>query len=213
MFSAAALHTILPSPNTIKSKSQTKTSKLLTQAKINSLTSPFGDLNITELAMQHGIYVNEEYGLHFNGESARRTKISERRACVTFVGFHKMGVEEMQQTWEIFGDVRGMSRILRWWDVWGFQGKNLVRMSPKSEAQTRNVGESERGLDGSGSPVDVREAWEYVGNINDQHPRFETTDEIACMILCAKEKGCLAWTWEKGGRKCVRVRRFKILGV
>ncbi|PVH79205.1 glycosyltransferase family 31 protein [Cadophora sp. DSE1049] len=192
VFSSTALRTIFPSPNTT-SKSQTKTPKLLTQAKINSLTSPFGDLLIAELAMQNGIYVKEDYGLHFNGESPRRTKISEQRGCVTLVGFHKMGVEEMKQTGEIFGNGRGMSRVLRWWDTWGTFGKDLMRLKLKP-----------------GSHVDVREAWDYVGSISDQHPRIEMAEEMACMELCSKEKGCLAWTWEKWGKKCVVSDKFTV---
>ena len=202
MFSAAALYTILPSSHTINSKSQTKTSKLLTQAKISSLTSPFGDLAIAELATQHEICVNEEHGLHLNGESPGRTKISEQRACVTLVGFHKMGVEEMEQTGESFDCARGMSNVLRWRDAWAIHEEELMRVNPKSEAQTRDVGESERVLDGRGSPLDVLEAWDYGVNINDQYPRFETADEIICMDLCSKQKGCLAWTNE-GGDACL----------
>lgn len=151
--------------------------------------------------MQYGVYVDEAYALHFNGESPRRTKISREGACVTLTGFHKLGVQEMESTESVFGSVRG---VVRWWDVWGRFGEELVRSKSivVSDLISEMRGNETRG-DERGMPVDIRKSWDFVGVINDQHPRIETTDEKACMDLCRDQNGCLAWTWETSGKNCV----------
>ncbi|KAH9216567.1 hypothetical protein DL95DRAFT_407544 [Leptodontidium sp. 2 PMI_412] len=164
LFSQAAMYKIF-----------TGNPEILEQSLIDGLTAPLGDQLVAKLAMRNGMYVNEEYAVHFNGEPPRRSKVTADKACATLVGFHKMNPEEMYETERTFGEMNG---TFSWWDLWAIFG-----------------GKEFNGEDG-GLGVDVREGWDYIGWEVDEVEMREPGSELECMSLCEEKTGCLAWTWE-----------------
>ncbi|KAL2074848.1 hypothetical protein VTL71DRAFT_8627 [Oculimacula yallundae] len=178
LFSQAAMYKIF-----------TGNPEILEQCLIDGLTAPLGDQLVAKLAMRNGMYVNEEYAVHFNGEAPRRSKITADKACATLVGFHKLEPEEMFETDKVFGK---MKEAFTWWDLWTiFGGPNLD-------------------ADVGGSGIDIREDWDYVGWEGDDFEMKEPASELECMSLCEEKGGCLAWTWER--TKCKLAAFFTVGG-
>ncbi|PVH74572.1 glycosyltransferase family 31 protein [Cadophora sp. DSE1049] len=153
--------------------------EILEESLIEGLTAPLGDQLVAKLAMRNGMYVNEEYAVHFNGEPPRRSTATAAKACATLVGFHKLNPEEMYETQKIFG---GMKEPFTWWDLWAIYG------GPDFKEEEGWLG------------VDIKDNWDYVGWYGVEVEMRQPGTELECMSLCEERTGCLAWTWQLG--KC-----------
>jgi hypothetical protein len=58
------------------------------EAKKLFLTETFGDKLVASMAMKAGIYLEERYAIHFNGEPPRETRIKADRFCAPIASFH-----------------------------------------------------------------------------------------------------------------------------
>jgi len=162
--------------------------EILEKSVLEGLTAPLGDQLVAKLAMRNGMYVNEEYAVHFNGEPSRRSTVTADNACATLVGFHKLNPEEMYETEKIFGR---MKEPFTWWSLWAIFG------GPDFDEREEWLG------------IDAREDWDYVGWYGDEVEMMQPGSELECMRLCEERSGCLTWMWEPG--KC-KVSDFFTVG-
>ncbi|CZR56926.1 uncharacterized protein PAC_06815 [Phialocephala subalpina] len=159
--------------------------RLITSFKLKSLTADFGDKIIAELAMETGIYLNEEYSMHFNGESPWKSMIRKERFCSEVVGFHGMRDGEMDDTAVVLS---GVEDKIRWWDLWWDFGKG--NESIEDLGTGLRIGEGRR----------VRQGWDFVSRVDEHSNVFKIKTEIDCEKACDGYKECLSWKWERG--KC-----------
>ncbi|KUJ21701.1 uncharacterized protein LY89DRAFT_380729 [Mollisia scopiformis] len=175
---------------------QPKHVPLLDQLKLKSLTSEveLGDKLIGELAMGTGIYLNEEYSTHFNGESPWRSKVTKESVCSEVVGFHGLEVEQMGKVKEGLSAVQS---VVRWCDLGGLFGGGEFEIENN---KTRD-----------GALTAVRQGWDFVGQVGEQPIILEGGDAKDCEKTCAEREECLSWKseaqkcwavpWATGGEK------------
>lgn len=150
------------------------------KAHLESLESSFGDKLVAETAMRSGIYLEERYARHFNGERPRTTRIRGDRFCVPVVSFHKVSPEQMADVGKMFSEYTG---TVSWADLWKIYG------APAFDTFLDDP---------------FRENWDYVGRLDEA---TMTTDDVRsqeeCLQICrSRGSNCLAWTWEPVSMKC-----------
>lgn len=153
---------------------------IVSAAHMESLYSQWGDKLISTTAMKTGIYLEERYNRHFNGESPRMTKIRGDRICVPIVSFHKMSAPQMLDVGKMF---QGTSKVVSWIDLWDIYS---------SPALHQFVAEP------------VRANWDHVGKLDeDTMTTMNVNTEQACLDVCHRHgRKCLAWVWEGTKNTC-----------
>lgn len=149
-------------------------SRIVAAAHLESLESQWGDKLIATTAMKTGIYLDERYDRHFNGEAPRLTRIRADRFCVPIVSFHKMSATEMTRVAARFRDA---ASAVSWLDVW------RIYNAPAFEAFLANP---------------IRAEWDHVGRLDEETmTTTHVNSDNACLDLCHKYgMTCLAWTWD-----------------
>jgi len=156
-------------------------SNLISAFNNESLTAGWGDALVANTLMKNGIYLEERYAHHFNGEPPRLTRIRPDRFCTPIVSFHSLGPEQMNAVGIKF---RGIIKPVSGVGIW-----NLY------EARTLS----------SFLDDPFRAEWDHVGRL-DQSSTVTTNDvqtKEDCLQIClANYDTCLAWTWEQENHAC-----------
>lgn len=143
-------------------------------AYAESLDETWGDKLVATTLLKLGVYLEERYAHHFNGEAPEETRITQDRYCAPIVSFH--GLRTATATERVSRLVGTATEPVRWGD--------LVELF-RSTAQ---------GQDHVGPDTDKKEVktWGVVKKASD------------CRRKCEVENGkwCLAWTWDERGEAC-----------
>lgn len=150
--------------------------QVVKQAKKDSLTSEYGDEVVAKMAMRAGVYLSEEYNLHFNGEPPRGSFIRGDRFCAALVSFHKQSVDQII---EDFGVLGATEKPITWGEVGPLFG------GPKVEVQGDDDGK-------------VRWDWDFIGKITEEVRVIRTAKSNSHCALMCRGRNCLAWSFEKG---------------
>ncbi|RDW57289.1 hypothetical protein BP5796_12739 [Coleophoma crateriformis] len=154
--------------------------KVTSASNFESLTAGWGDALVASMMIKSGIYLEERYAHHFNGESPKITKILPERFCSPLVSFHGLDPERMVATGNIFKDI---TKPVPWIGIWDLY-----------EARTLSSFLAEP----------FRAEWDHVGRVDEA---VLTTHDIPtkedCLEMClANYDICLAWTWEEESHTC-----------
>jgi len=154
--------------------------EVVSAAHLESLDARWGDKLIAATAMKTGIYLEERYDRHFNGEPPRVTRIRGDRFCVPIVSFHKMSPSQMHDVGQTFKDA---ADAVSWIDLWN------IYKAPTLDSFLAEPSRSN---------------WDHVGRLDEA---TMTTNDVktkgACLQICHSHGStCLAWTWEAGSMAC-----------
>lgn len=155
--------------------------QIVAAAHMESLDASWGDKLIATTAMKTGVYLDEDYARHFNGEPPRGTRIRADRFCAPLVSFHKMPAAEMTDVARTFGVAHAPA--VSWLDVW------RIYHAPPFDMFLNDP---------------VRPDWDHVGKLGEE--TMTTTDVktvAACVSICNRRAAsCLAWTWDADANLC-----------
>lgn len=151
--------------------------EVVAAATESGISAELGDKVISQALMKVGIYVEEKWGLHFNGEPPRKTRIRADRFCEVVATFHKFTNEEMAEAAAIFG---GLEEPIAWIDIW-------VMLTPSITSDGADLGFPK-----------MRAGWDHVGMTDESvvlHKNVKTAG--VCQDMCLQMgKNCLAWVWK-----------------
>lgn len=165
--------------------------QIVAAAHLESLDSSWGDKLIATTAMKSGVYLEERYARHFNGEPPRATRIRPDRFCAPLVSFHKIPVSEMPEVARTF--MHSSPATVSWLDVWG----------------TYDAPPFAKFLD-----EPVRLGWDHVG-ARDEAVKTSTNVKTAaaCLAICLRRTAsCLAWAWDTEAQLC-HISPWMVVGV
>jgi len=155
-------------------------SKLISAFNNESLTAGWGDALVANTLMKNGIYLEERYAHHFNGEPPRLTKIRPDRFCTPIISFHGLDPEQMHAAGNKFKDI---IKPVSWVGIWDLYEARAL---------------------GSFLDEPFRAEWDHVGRLDQS---IVTTNDVQtkedCLQIClANYDTCLAWTWEAENHAC-----------
>ncbi|KAM3068456.1 hypothetical protein ACMFMG_009597 [Clarireedia jacksonii] len=153
--------------------------RVVAKAHLESLDAHWADKLIATTAMKSGIYLDEKYNRHFNGEAPQATRIQDDRFCLPIISFHNMTLAQVSEMKILFKD----KKTVLWIDLW-----NIYAM-PNLETYLADP---------------FRSDWDHVGGLDEA---TMTTKNIKtkedCLRLCHFHSStCLAWTWEAEKMVC-----------
>lgn len=154
--------------------------KFLSAFHKESLTAGWGDALVASTLMKSGVYLEERYTHHFNGESPKVTKIGPDRFCTPIVSFHGLDSEQMYVAGR---RLKNMTEALSWIDIWeSYEAPSFSRFLAKP----------------------FRNGWDHVGRLDQS---TVTTNDVPtkedCLKICSDNYNtCLAWTWETENHAC-----------
>jgi hypothetical protein len=154
------------------------------RAYIESLDEIWGDKLVATTLQKVGVYLDERFNHHFNGEYPAITRIAADRFCSPIVSFH--GLRQQGEMAEVGRALGPLSQPLLWSQVWDVFGKYPVDDLALESAQV-----DQDHVGGGGDNAESR-AWRGVHNA------------AACQAKCEGDKGmCLAWTFVPGEGTCM----------
>lgn len=146
-----------------------------------SLTETWGDKLVATTFMKVGVYLDERYSHHFNGEPPRITKVQDGRFCSPLVSFHSLTTAQaMQEVAAAFRDAAGPVFWYQLWSVFGLPAPDDLDRGP------------------------IHAGSDHVGRL-DEHTTSTRGVRAAddCRRLCERHhRTCLAWTWEQAESMC-----------
>ncbi|PQE18978.1 glycosyltransferase family 31 protein [Rutstroemia sp. NJR-2017a WRK4] len=147
--------------------------EVVAKAHLESLDARWGDKLIATTAMESGIYLDEKYNRHFNGDAPRATRIQEDRFCVPIVSFHEMTLSQISDFKRIFKN----AKTVLWMDLW------KIYSAPSLDTFLADP---------------FRSDWDHVGRPDEATMTVKSIrTKEDCLRLCrAHSSACLAWTWE-----------------
>lgn len=151
-------------------------------AYTDSLDETWGDRLVATTLQKVGVYLDERYNHHFNGEHPDITRIAADRFCSPIVSFHGLrNPGDMTRAGRVLGHVHEPLLWSQVWDLFGSPPLQDLAQQP-SHADKDHVGES-----GGES-----RHWPNTGSAE------------ACRARCDSDRdGCLAWTFAPGEKRCV----------
>ncbi|RDW63406.1 hypothetical protein BP6252_10951 [Coleophoma cylindrospora] len=154
--------------------------KVTSASNFESLTAGWGDALVASTLIKSGVYLEERYSHHFNGESPRITKIWPERFCSPLVSFHGLNPEHMVATGNVFKDI---TKPVSWIGIW-----DLYEERTLSSFLTEPF----------------RAGWDHVGRVDEAVlTTHAVTTQEDCLELCVSNDDiCLAWTWEEENHTC-----------
>lgn len=163
---------------------------IVASAYLESMDEKWGDRLVATTLQKLGIYIDERYNHHFNGEPPLITRITPERFCsplLTFHGLRKAG------TMQAVG--RTLARVehpMLWGELWQHFGGYPIQQLGEQSVQ--------RGQD-------------HVGPTDEDSKGLKIYDKIGSAERCRRkcEKGCLAWTLEEETGKCL-VSPWMVIG-
>ncbi|KAL6919164.1 hypothetical protein ACHAPO_004281 [Fusarium lateritium] len=154
---------------------------IVQEAYAESMTETWGDRLVATTLQKLGIYIEEAYNHHFNGEPPSITRIWGDRFCSPLVSFHGLRKPgEMRRVGETLAEV---DQPVLWHDVWQLFGGSAI-----SALESRPT---ELMADHVGKPDEHTRSWGDVRSAN------------ACQKRCEQSgRRCLAWTYEMEIERC-----------
>lgn len=158
----------------------TRNTEVVSRSHLESLDAYWGDKLIATTVMKTGIYLDEQYNRHFNGEPPRLTRIRGDRFCVPIVSFHKMSPSQMRDVGTRFKDA---AHAVSWIDLWD------IYQAPTFDDFLADA---------------IRSDWDHVGRLDEV---IMTTNNVRtkgdCLNIChTHSSSCLAWSWEAESMAC-----------
>ncbi|RGP80413.1 glycosyltransferase family 31 [Fusarium longipes] len=135
------------------------------EAYAESMTETWGDRLVATTLQKLGIYIEEAYNHHFNGEPPSITRIWGDRFCSPLVSFHGLRKPgEMRRVGETLAEV---NQPVLWHDVWQLFGGSAI-----SALETRPT---ELMADHVGKPDEHTRSWGDVRSANACQKRYNET--------------------------------------
>ncbi|PHH85209.1 hypothetical protein CDD83_752 [Cordyceps sp. RAO-2017] len=154
---------------------------VVARAYVDSLDETWGDRLVATTLQKVGIYMEERYGHHFNGESPEMSRIRADRVCSPVVSFH--GLRRPGAMASVGRKLGWVAEPVLWGQLWELFGEQpMERYGRRPSLPGDHVG-----------PRDEHtKSWKGVSG-----------DE-ACRTRCEGSGGgwCLAWTFERETNEC-----------
>ncbi|KAF4453857.1 glycosyltransferase family 31 [Fusarium austroafricanum] len=154
---------------------------IVQEAYAESMTETWGDRLVATTLQKLGIYIEEAYNHHFNGEPPSITRIWGDRFCSPLLSFH--GLRKPGEMRRVGERLAKIDKPVRWHDVWEMFGGSAM-----SALESRPT---ELTADHVGKPDEHTRSWGDVRSAN------------ACKKRCEQSgRRCLAWTYEMEIERC-----------
>ncbi|KAM0353588.1 hypothetical protein ACHAPU_001600 [Fusarium lateritium] len=154
---------------------------IVQEAIAESMTETWGDRLVATTLQKLGIYIEEAYNHHFNGEPPSITRIWGDRFCSPLVSFH--GLRKPGEMRRVGETLAQREKPVLWRDVWELFGGSAI-----SALESRPT---ELTADHVGKPDEHTRSWGDVRSAN------------ACQKRCEQSgRRCLAWTYEMEIERC-----------
>ncbi|KIL94912.1 hypothetical protein FAVG1_01843 [Fusarium avenaceum] len=154
---------------------------IVQEAYAESMTETWGDRLVATTLQKLGIYIEEAYNHHFNGEPPSITRIWGDRFCSPLVSFH--GLRKPGEMRRVGETLATREQPVLWRDVWQLFGGSAI-----SALESRRT---ELTADHVGKPDEHTRSWGDVRSAN------------ACQKRCEQSgRRCLAWTYEMEIERC-----------
>lgn len=163
---------------------------IVAQSYIDSLDETWGDRLVGLTLIKLGIYLDERYSHHFNGEPPDMARVQRDRFCSPIVSFHGA---RRPGAMEAIGQALSNNREqpVIWADLWRLF--------------------ADTSLDNAGREP-VRQMRDYVGPTGEGTTTWERiVSAEVCRSKCRNRKSCLAWTYDRETRTC-RVSPWIVIG-
>ncbi|KAF3074725.1 hypothetical protein CFAM422_003093 [Trichoderma lentiforme] len=163
---------------------------IVAQSYIDSLDETWGDRLVGLTLIKLGIYLDERYSHHFNGEPPDMARVRRDRFCSPIVSFHGA---RRPGAMEAIGHALSNNREqpVVWADLWRLF--------------------ADTSLDNAGREP-VRQMRDYVGPTGEGTTTWERIASAeVCRSKCRNRKSCLAWTYDRETRTC-RVSPWIVIG-
>ncbi|RFU75377.1 glycosyltransferase family 31 [Trichoderma arundinaceum] len=162
---------------------------IVAQSYIDSLDETWGDRLVGLTLIKLGIYLNERYSHHFNGEPPERARVQRDRFCSPIVSLH--GLRRPGAMEAIGHAFSKRDQPVVWGELWElFADTSLRRAGSEPVRQMRD----HVGPTGEGTTT-----WEKIASAD------------ACRSKCRNRKSCLAWTYDRETRAC-RISPWMVIG-
>lgn len=151
------------------------------EAYRESLDETWGDRLVATTFQKLGIYIEEAYNHHFNGEPPAITRIWHDRFCSPLISFH--GLRKPGEMLAVGRTLADVHTPVLWSTVWElFGGTPVAHLAQQP----------------------MEQKMDHVGKL-DEHGRTwgEVRSANECEAKCQQNgKWCLAWTYEVEGERC-----------
>ena len=165
---------------------------IIAQAYIDSLDETWGDKLVAVAFQKLGIYLEERFSHHFNGEDPSTTKISTDKFCAPLISFHEVrepgAMTQVADTLEELETKRRAdgspgSWYLKWGGVWNlFSESNFADIKKQPILQRK---------DHVGKRDENTKTWKHIKSSE------------SCRDRCFRSNTwCLAWTFESEKGEC-----------
>ncbi|PTB64504.1 glycosyltransferase family 31 protein [Trichoderma citrinoviride] len=162
---------------------------IVAQSYADSLDETWGDRLVGTALIKLGIYLDERYSHHFNGEPPAMARVKGDRFCSPIVSLH--GLRRPGAMEAVGQALSNRQQPVLWADLW-----QLFAASS---------------LDDAGREP-VRQMRDYVGPTGDDTTTWESIESAeACRSKCQDSKSCLAWTFDTETRAC-RTSPWMVIG-
>ncbi|PKK49875.1 hypothetical protein CI102_5637 [Trichoderma harzianum] len=154
---------------------------IVAQSYIDSLDETWGDRLVGLTLIKLGIYLDERYSHHFNGEPPDMARVQRDRFCSPIVSFHGA---RRPGAMEAIGQALSNNREqpVIWAQLWQLF--------------------ADTSLDNAGREP-VRQMRDYVGPTGEDATTWERIASAeVCRKKCRNRKSCLAWTYDRETRTC-----------
>lgn len=158
---------------------------IVMRAYLNSLDETWGDKLVATTLQKLGIYIDERYNHHFNGEPPELTRIRADRFCSPLLSFHRLQdpklMEEVARTLST-GPSSAVTSPVLWGELW-----QMFAQDPIQKLADQPV---RKGADHVGAPDEHVTTSKGVANAE------------SCRGRCQSNGNCLAWTYIEGSKEC-----------
>lgn len=158
---------------------------IVMRAYLNSLDETWGDKLVATTLQKLGIYIDERYNHHFNGEPPELTRIREDRFCSPLLSFHRLQEPDAMQAVARTmgaGPSSAATNPVLWGELWQIFSPDPIQKLADEPVR--------KGRDHVGAP--------------DEHVRTlpGVANAESCRASCESDGGCLAWTYVEDSRDC-----------
>lgn len=164
-----------------------KRKDIVKKAYRNSLDETWGDKLVATTLQKVGIYLEERYSHHFNGEPPELTRITADKFCSPILSFHSLRKPTaMADLSQAIG--RKVSPVL-WGELLDILGTTT---STTTTTAAGDPGAGQRGAD-------------YVGPLDEERSKTwkDVRDAAECRAKCSgRPRWCLAWTYDGETKLC-----------
>lgn len=155
---------------------------VISRAYLDSLEETWGDKLVATTLQKVGVYLDERYNHHFNGEFPAITRIAADRFCSPIVSFHGLRRPgDMVQIGRVLGHA---SQPVLWGQLWDIFGKFPMEDLAHQDVQVNQ--------DHTGEVDGKSKGW----------PGIKSAD--ICKAMCDGDRErCLAWTFIPEEKRCI----------